>query len=88
MKSHFLFSGVFIVVPLFISHQALFADPILEGGARMSTLIPSDTVGVNVHSVTGPTNVLKCTKHDNHAAALPGEVGNMLVRMGLAIRHS
>ncbi|MDR2420285.1 MAG: hypothetical protein LBD40_03190 [Puniceicoccales bacterium] len=54
----------------------------------MSTLIPSDTVGVNIHSVTGPTNVLKCTKHDNHAVNLPTEIGNMLVRMGLATPRS
>ncbi|MDR2806628.1 MAG: hypothetical protein LBB11_00525 [Puniceicoccales bacterium] len=65
-------------------HQVLADDPILEGGAKMSTLIPSDTVGINIHSATGPTNVLKCTKHDNHAVNLPTEIGNMLVRMGLA----
>jgi hypothetical protein len=88
MKLHFLSLGAFITAPLFTYHQMLLADPILEGGARMSTLIPTDTVGVNIHSVTGPTRVLKCTKHDNHAVSLPMEVGDMLIRMGLATLRS
>ena len=89
MKSHFLFSGAFAVASLLIGHQVFSADPILEGGARMSTLIPSDTVGVNIHDmVHDVAHILKCTKHDNHAVSLPEEIGNMLLRMGLAVTRS
>jgi hypothetical protein len=73
------------VIFLFFGISKAFAPPVLGNGARMSYLVPAFTVGTNILDSNGAqTEILKHSVLPNQGALLPIELGNLLVRMGMA----
>jgi hypothetical protein len=74
---------------LFLGLSSAFASPILENGAVMSYLVPAFTAGTNILDSNGAeTEILKHSILSNQMASLPIELGNLLVRMGMATHRN